>query len=177
MFYVGLDVHRHRTQVAVIDDEGHELFNRNVVNDPERLGSLLSGLEPRSPVVLEAAYGWSWVVELLEQMDLEPHLAHPAACKAIAFARLKNDRVDARTLAQLLRVDLLAEAWIAPRPVRELRLLLRHRAALVRLRTTLKSRIRAVLADRGIAAPIALWERPGRAWLAKVELPETERGL
>jgi len=57
VFYVGLDVHRRRTQVAVIDDEGHELFNRNVVNDPERLGSLLSGLEPRSPVVLEAAYG------------------------------------------------------------------------------------------------------------------------
>jgi transposase len=45
-------------------------------------------------------------------------------------------------------------------------LLLRHRAALVRLRTTLKSRIRAVLADRGIAAPAALWERPGRNWLS-----------
>jgi transposase len=99
VFYVGLDVRRHRTRAAVIDDEGHELLNSNVINDPEQLGSLLCGLEPRSPVVLEAAYGWSWVVELLEEMDLEAHLAHPAACKAIAFARLKNDRVDARTLA------------------------------------------------------------------------------
>jgi transposase len=116
-------------------------------------------------------------VELLEEMDLEAHLAHPAACKTIAFARLKNDRVDARTLAQLLRADLLPEAWIAPRPVRELRLLLRHRAALVRLRTTLKSRIRAVLADRGIATPAALWERPGRAWLSALQLPDTERGV
>jgi len=177
VFYVGLDVHRRRTQVAVTDEEGHELFNRNVMNDREQLGSLLCGREPRSPVVLEAAYGWSWVVELLEEMDLEPHLAHPAACKAIAFARLKNDRVDARTLAHLLRADLLPEGWIAPRPVRELRLLLRHRAGLIRLRTTVKSRIRAVLADRGIAAPAALWEGPGRAWLTEVELPDTERGV
>lgn len=56
-------------------------------------------------------------MELLEEMDLEAHLAHPAVCKAIAFARLRNDRVDARTHAQLFRADLLPEAWIASRPV------------------------------------------------------------
>jgi hypothetical protein len=44
-----------------------------------------------------------------------PHLVHPSRCKAIASARLKNDKVDAATLAQLLRADLLPEAWIAPR--------------------------------------------------------------
>jgi hypothetical protein len=53
---------------------------------------------------------------LLEELELEPHLVHPSRCKAIAAARLKNDKVDAATLAQLLRADLLPEAWIAPRP-------------------------------------------------------------
>jgi hypothetical protein len=42
-------------------------------------------------------------------------LGPPSRCKAIAAARLKDDRVDARTLAQLLRAELLPEAWIAPR--------------------------------------------------------------
>ena len=52
-------------------------------------------------------------------------------------------------MAQLLRADLLPEAWIAPPPVRQLRALLRHRAQLVRLRTLLRNRIHAVLADYG----------------------------
>jgi hypothetical protein len=65
-------------------------------------------------VAFEAAYGWGWLVELLEDLGLEPHLVHPTRCKAIASARLKNDKVDARTLAHLLRTDLLPEAWIAP---------------------------------------------------------------
>jgi hypothetical protein len=55
-----------------------------------------------------------WLVELLEELELEPHLVHPSRCKAIASARRKNDKVDAATLAQLLRADLLPEAWIAP---------------------------------------------------------------
>ena len=65
-------------------------------------------------MAFEAAYGWGWLVELLEELELEPHLVHPSRCKAIAAARLNNDKVDAATLAQLLRADLLPEAWIAP---------------------------------------------------------------
>ena len=89
--------------------------------------------------------------------------------------RLKNDKVDARTLAHLLRTDLLPEAWIAPAEVRELRVLLRHRAGLVGMRTSLKVRVRAVLGERGISAPAELWSRPGRGWLAAVELSATHR--
>ena len=62
-------------------------------------------------------------------------MVHPLRCKAIASARLKNDKVDAAILAQLLRADLLPEAWIAPPEVRQLRALLRHRVSLVRLGT------------------------------------------
>ena len=51
-----LDVHRRRTQIAALDDEGHELFRRNVPNDPEKLGDMLVGFEPGTPVVFEATY-------------------------------------------------------------------------------------------------------------------------
>jgi transposase len=171
MLYVDLDVHRRRTRVSVMDVDGHELFNRSVPNDRERLADVLCGADPGTPVVLESAYSLGWLAELVDDMGLEPHLAHAKSCKAIAHARLKNDRVDARTLAHLLRANLLPEAWIAPRPVKELRMILRHRAALVRQRTVFKTRVRAVLADRGIDAPEALWAGPGRTWLAKLELP------
>jgi transposase len=175
--YVGMDVHRKRSQVAIVDAAGDQQRNRNLANDPAQLVPILGALPPGTPVAFEAAYGWGWLVELLEELELEPHLVHPSRCKAIASARLKNDKVDAATLAQLLRVDLLPEAWIAPQATRDLRALLRHRASLVRLSTGLKNRVHAVLADRGIAERSSLWTAPGRGWLADLALPPIPRAI
>ena len=173
--YVGIDVHRKRSQVAVIDQYGEVLANRNVPNGVEPVLGVIGGLPPGTPAAFEAAFGWGWLVELLEDYGFDPHLVHPLQCKAIASARLKNDKVDAAILAQLLRADLLPEAWIAPPPVRQLRALLRHRAQLVRLRTLLRNRIHAVLADHGHDRPAGCWSGPGRDWLAALRLPAVSR--
>jgi transposase len=163
MVYAGIDVHRKRSQVAIIDKSGSEVLNRNLENGSEALIDILEDLNPGTPVAFEATYGWGWLADLLEEHQLEGHLVHPAACKAIASARLKNDKVDARMLAHLLRTNLLPEAWIAPKDVRDLRVLLRHRASLVRMRTALKNRIHAVLADEGCKAEgEALWSQAGQ---------------
>src|SRR6266542_2606223 len=151
--YVGIDVHRKRSQVAVITGDGKVQLNRNVVNGSEPMLRLIGGLPAGTPVAFEAACGWGWLVGLLEDYGFDPHLVHPLRCKAIASARLKNDKAGAAILAQLLRADLLPEAWIAPPPVRALRALLRHRVALVRLRTLLRNRIHAIVADYGHDRP------------------------
>jgi transposase len=88
--YVGMDVHRKRSQVAVVDDAGVPQRNRNVANDPATLIPVLGALPPGTPVAFEAAYGWGWLVELLEELEPEPHLVHPSRCKAIASARLQE---------------------------------------------------------------------------------------
>lgn len=92
-----------------------------------RSSSCSRGIDGESKVALEATYGWEWLADVLEEAGYELHLAHPLRTKAIAAARVKTDAVDARTLAHLLRTDLLPEAYIAPRELRELRDLLRHR--------------------------------------------------
>jgi len=173
--YVGIDVHRKRSQLAVIDARGEVLVNRNVPNGVEPILKVIGGLPPGTPAAFEAAFGTGWLVELLEGYGFEPHLVHPLQCKAIASARLKNDKVDAEILAQLLRADLLPEAWIAPPAVRQLRALLRHRVQLVRLRTLLRNRIHAVLADHGHDRPAGYWSGPGREWLASLSLPAVSR--
>src|SRR6476660_4693113 len=175
--YVGIDVHRKRSQVAVIDQSGEVLTNRNVTNGAEPILKVIGGLPPGTAAAFEAAYGTSWLVELLEDYGFGPHLVHPSRCKAIASARLKNDKVDAAILGQLLRADLLPEAWIAPPAIRQLRALLRHRVHLVRLRTRLRNRIHAVLADHGYGRPAGCWSGPGREWLASLELPAVSRGV
>ncbi len=173
--YVGIDVHRKRSQVAVVTGDGTVELNKNVVNGSEPMLRLIGDLPPGTPVAFEAAFGWGWLAALLEDYGFEAHLVHPLRCKAIASARLKNDKVDAATLAQLLRADLLPEAWIAPPAVRQLRALLRHRAGLVRLGTQQRNRIHAVVADFGFDRSGSYLSGPGRGWLAGLELPPVSR--
>src|SRR2546423_2560358 len=173
--YVGIDVHRKRSQVAVIDQDGEVLANRNVPNGTETILGVIGGLPSGTPAAFEAAFGWGWLVELLEDYGFDPHLVHPLRCKAIASARLKNDKAGAAILAQLLRADLLPEAWIAPPAVRQLRAMLRHRASLVRLGTRLRNRIHAVVADFGYDRTRSYWTGPGRGWLAELDLPPVSR--
>jgi transposase len=97
--HVGMDVHPKRSQIVFLDAAGGEQRSRNLANDPVKLVPVFGVLPPGTPVAFEAAYGWAWLVELLEELEQEPHLVHPSCCKAIAAARLKNDKVDARTLA------------------------------------------------------------------------------
>jgi transposase len=175
--YVGIDVHRKRSQVAVVTEDGTVELNKNVVNGSEPMLRLIGDLPPGTPVAFEAAFGWGWLAGLLEDYGFEAHLVHPLRCKAIASARLKNDKVDAAILAQLLRADLLPEAWIAPQPVRQLRALLRHRISLVRLGTGLRNRIHAVAADHGYDRSASYWTGPGRGWLAELDLPAASREI
>src|SRR6266498_3364037 len=176
--YVGIDVHRKRSQVAVINQDGEVLANRNVPNGVEPILKVIGGLPPGTQAAFEAAFGTTWLAGLLEDYGFAPHLVHALRCKAIASARLKNDKAGAAILAQLLRADLLPEAWIAPPPVRALRALLRHRVALVRLRTLLRNRIHTIVADYGHDRPAGgYWTGPGRAWLAALELPAVSREL
>jgi transposase len=74
------------------------------------------GLGDDARVALEAAFGWEWLADLLEAEGIELHLAHPRRTKAIAAARVRTDAVDARTLAHLLRADLLPEAVLDALP-------------------------------------------------------------
>jgi transposase len=175
--YVGIDVHRKRSQVAVVAEDGKVQLNKNVVNGSEPMLRLIGELPSGTPVAFEAAFGWSWLADLLEDYGFEAHMVHPLRCKAIASARLKNDKVDAAILAQLLRADLLPEAWIAPAKVRQLRALLRHRISLVRLGTQLRNRIHAVAADHGYDRSASYWTGPGRGWLAELDLPATSREI
>jgi transposase len=175
--YVGIDVHRKRSQVAVVTEDGQVQLNKNVVNGSTPFLQLIGDLPSGTPVAFEAAFGWSWLAELLEDYGFEAHLVHPLRCKAIASARLKNDKVDAAILAQLLRADLLPEAWLAPAKVRQLRALLRHRVSLVRLGTQLRNRIHAVAADHGYDRPASYWTGPGRGWLAGLDLPAASREI
>jgi transposase len=173
--WVGIDLHRRRSFVTAIDEHGELTLQRRIVNDREAFLELL-GDPDGTHVALEATYGWEWLADLLEDAGFELHLAHPLRTRAIAAARVKTDAVDARTLAQLLRAGLLPEAYIAPRELRDVRELLRHRVTLVAMRSAIKNRVHAILARHGVTHQHAdLFGKAGRQFLAEVELREAPR--
>ena len=173
---VGIDLHRNRSHIAVIDEQGELTLSKRIVNGREAFLELLGGLEGESQIAVEATYGWEWLAELLEDSGYDLHLAHPLRTRAIAAARVKTDAVDAKTLALLLRADLLPEAYVAPRELRDLRELLRHRIALTAMRSALKNRVHAILAKHGITREHSdLFGKGGRQFLAALELREAPR--
>src|SRR6059058_133409 len=173
--WVGIDLHRRRSFLTAITEEGEVSLRRRITNDPDAFLELL-GDPDGTHVALEATYGWEWLADLLEDAGFELHLAHPLRTRAIAAARVKTDAVDAAMLAQLLRARLLPEAYVAPRELRQLRQLLRQRICLTQLRTSLKNRVHALLAREGIQRRQAsLFGPAGRAFLAGLPLRPPER--
>jgi hypothetical protein len=133
---------------------------------------VFGGLEPGPiEVAFDATYGWGWFADLLADAGITAHMANPLATKAISSARVKNDSVDAKTLAHLLRTNLLPEAWAAPPEVLDARRLARSRISLARISSRLKSQTHALLADEGIVPPMTdLFGVGGRAFLKEVRL-------
>jgi transposase len=180
MVYIGVDLHRKKSQVAAIDESGGLIFNRKVRTDPGELQQLIDELRPQPvEVAFEATFGWGWFADLLAELGVPAHMAHPLTTKAISTARVKNDSVDAKTLAHLLRANLLPEGWIAPPEVREARRLVRMRSALVRLRAKLKAQVHALLGEHGIQPDVVdIFGRRGRAMLGQLQLrPTSQRRL
>jgi transposase len=149
MVHVGVDLHKRMSQIAVLTADG-ELTQHRVPNDLAHLEPFFAQLPTPSPIAIEASGTWWWLVDLLERLGHQPVLSHPKETKAIASARLKNDKVDAQRLALLLRGDLLPTVWIPPASLREARELIRHRISLVWLRTRVKNRLQAMLARRNL---------------------------
>ena len=173
MVYIGVDLHRKISHVVALDEAGSTILSRRFEHSPDAFRRVFGELEPEPiTVAFEATYGWGWFADLLADAGIEAHMAHPLATKAIGAGRVKNDAVDAATLAHLLRTNLLPEAWIAPPEVRELRRLVRLRASLVRIRSRLKCQVHAICADAGIPVPVSdLFGRKGRAALETLALP------
>lgn len=141
--FVGLDVHKKYTEVAIVDEEGVVLRRERIENEPERIKQFSQSLS-NALVVMEASSSRRWLYEILSGKH-RVVLSNPVKTKAIASAKTKTDQVDALMLANLLRGGYIAECYVPSRRVIELRGLVRYRANLVRIRDSVKNRVHAYL--------------------------------
>ncbi len=169
MNYYGIDIHKKYSVYTELDERGNVVSQGKLANDREAFKEVISKAPARA--VIEATGNWYHLHDLLEGMVEEVVVAHPLKTKAIASARIKTDKIDSRTLAQLLRTDFIPRSYIPPREIRELRELLRYRLSLVRIQTQVKNKIHAILIKNGLEHPFTdLFGKKGLVWLKAVEM-------
>src|SRR6202166_3940060 len=165
MIHVGVDLHQRFCYMTALEARGKILQAGAVTNEKLALRKYFRQFRGKAvQVAVEACGFWPAFREVVEPEVTRLVLVHPQRVKAIASAKLKNDRVDSATLAHLLRCDLLPESWKA------------GRETLVRQRTRLKNQVHAVLHQQGLRSPVTdLFGKRGRLWLAGLKLPQQAR--
>jgi len=111
--FVGLDVHKKYTEVAIVDEEGVVTDQKRIENEPGLIEEFSKRLN-NATVVLESSSSWYWLYEILFRKH-SVVLSNPAKTTAIASAKLKTDKVDALMLTNLLRGGYVAESYVGAR--------------------------------------------------------------
>jgi transposase len=171
-----MDVHRSFAQIAIVEhgvcrDEGR------IGVRPEDLRAWAITLTPDDEIALEATTNSDAIATMLRPLVRRVVVSNPRKTRAIAEAKVKTDKVDARILAQLLAADFLPETWVADDRTRMLRRLVMRRTHLVRQRTRLKNQVHGILSRNLVpTCPHAdLFSGVGRRWLAAQSLPADEQ--
>src|SRR3954453_23490284 len=169
--YVGIDLHRRRSVIVRKNEAGEVIAKTHIDNSPLALAEAVAAAGTDPEVVLESTFGWYWAADVLVELGAHVHLAHPLG-NNWGNRRVKNDERDANDLVDLLRLGRLAEAWIAPPEIRELREMVRYRHKLSQLRAGLKAQVHAVMRKAGVLPErVDMFGPGGTAQLDALDLP------
>jgi transposase len=176
MRQVGLDVHQTFCEVAIHED-GKTRSAGRIPTDRTALELFAASLCPTDEVAMEATGPAMEIARIIAPHVARVVVANAQEVRAISHARVKSDRFDARTLAELLNAGMLEEVWIPDAETQALRRRVARRAALVRQRTRAKNEVHAALARclLGRCPTADLFGKGGRAWLQAQDVPPEEQ--
>ena len=116
MLYTGLDYHKSFSYITTMNDRGEILSQKKLPSNGE-IVDYLKEFGEEMEVAIEATPSWYWLYDHLEGEGFEVKLSHPLKTKAIAYAKVKADKVDSVTLAHLLRSNLLPLSYVPEKPI------------------------------------------------------------
>jgi transposase len=140
-YYCGIDLHARSLYAHVLDDKGTTRLQQNLTASPRAVLEALAPYREGLVVGCECMFAWYWLADLCEREQIPFVLGHALAMKAIHGGKAKNDRLDAATLAGLLKGGFFPLAYVYPRAKRDTRDLLRRRSFFVRQRAQLIAHI------------------------------------
>ncbi len=148
MNYTGIDYHKRYSVACTLNGQGRLVKQVRIDhNAPEAFAAYFEALDGPSEAVIEACWNWATLYDLLEDTPKVSKviLSNPAKNRIIADAQIKNDRVDAKALATLLRGNFVSTVHVPGKEVRQKKNTVRQRLWLARVRTMVRNRIHIVL--------------------------------
>jgi len=151
--YCGIDLHARSMYVCIVDKDGAVLLHRDLPCDPMRFLAVIHPYREDLVVGVECIFTWYWLSDLCAREGIAFVLGHALYMKAIHGTKTKNDRIDSRKLAGLLRGGLLPQAYVYPAKMRATRDLMRRRLHFVRHRGQLLAHIQMTHHQYNLPSP------------------------
>jgi transposase len=151
MYYIGLDVHKRTIRYCVKDGTGTIHAEGTLPATRLDLDRWMKTLPQPWTAAMEATMFTGWIYDQLQPHAAAVKVAHPLMLRAIAAAKKKNDRIDAKKICDCLRCDFLPECYMASTEIRERRRTLRYRDLLVHQAMQLKNKISGLLMEAGVS--------------------------
>lgn len=164
--YAGVDIHKEKYVGCIMDKDGKVLLERTF--PPTKIGVQSFLCMPVKAVAIEACGMWRAAMYLLREHGCEVKLTSPKKTHDIA-ANKKTDKVDAKTLANLLRTGFLPEVYIPSDEMLQLRDIARHKANITRQKTRIKCKVKSHLLMRGIPYTKKIWNKAKLAKLREID--------
>ena len=136
-FYCGVDLHARSISLHILDAAGGSVVVQTIAASPQAFLDAIAPCRDGLVVGCECMFAWYWLADLCAEQKIPFVLGHALYLKAIHGGKTKNDQIDARKLATLLRGGAFPQAYVYPKGMRETRDLLRRRTFLVRQRSHL----------------------------------------
>lgn len=170
MEYAGLDAHKLSVQACVKEEHGKVLKEQNYPTHDMGLEKLYQTVK-NARCVIEASTTCYPIYDFLKDRGVQIRVAHPKRVKAICSAKLKTDKVDARMLADLERANLVPEAHIPSKEVRDKRDLIRHHIFLTGEHTRLINQTKAALLRYRVKLPKNIFTKKAQKLADASEMP------
>lgn len=149
--YAAFDLGKTNIQVVLKNKDGKIIKENKIQRNTK---TILEFIENNNKdhnnidIVMESGYNYQYLYDLLQDEGYNVKVAHPLMVKAIAYAKVKTDKVDARILADLLRMDMIPECYIPNKEIRDLRDLVRRRFYFVSIRTMFKNKVHVEMSKK-----------------------------
>jgi len=147
--YIGLDVHKKSVSCCVKTADGKIVEEGKLRATRQALRAWAEKRTEAWQGAMEATLFSSWIYDGLKPFAAELQMGNPSMMKAIGAAKKKNDKLDARKIADLVRCNLLPVCCVAPPEMRDLRRLLRYRNLVVGQAVQMKNRMSGLLMEVG----------------------------
>ncbi len=170
MRIIGCDLHARQQSIAMLDPDTGELVEKELSHEAEEVREFYSAVPKPVLVGIEACGSMNWFLQLMEKLEIDCRVGHPAAIRKAETRRQKHDRRDAALILKLLVENRFPSIWVPSTELRDLRALLLHRHQWVRMRTRVQNALQAMALGHGLRRGSSLWNREGQQAIESLPL-------